>query len=186
MKSWYEIYRERMNASYRSHLVNKYAQFLEQLHFYQGQTTTEIGCGAGNITRLLREMENPGSRNFHFLTDKCPQMVGLAVENNPTPRCMFSVSDITEMVPDKCDMAHSHGLLEHFDDATIRTIVNNMMWTAPIQLHYVPGARYISPSRGDERLMEPKQWREILSCFKRVNVTTFNDDLDLIIRVERK
>lgn len=183
MREWYEIYRDRMNEHYRNHVARKYAPFLEQLHHYQGDVTTEIGCGAGNITRILREMET--RPKWHFLTDSCPKMLGLAVENNPVPKCNFSISDIREMVPANCDLIHSHGLLEHFDDATIRQVVRNMFYAAPIQIHYVPGARYEKPSRGDERLLSVDEWKEILSPYRKARVEPFNNEFDLLLRIER-
>lgn len=185
MKDWYDIYRDRMNNQYREHVAARYAPFLEQLHEHQREVTTEIGCGAGNITRLLREMEAPRLKRYHHLTDRCPRMLSLAIENNPVPTVNFSCTDIFESVPSNCDLIHSHGLLEHFHDMSIQRLVHNMTFAAPVQLHYVPGAKYQTPSRGDERLLEPDHWKEILSCFRKVKVTTFNEGFDIILRIER-
>ena len=183
MKSWYEIYRDRMTQSYVNHVAMKYAPFIETLYDVDAEIATEIGCGAGNITRILREMQ--GSGKFYHLTDSCPQMLGLAVENNPMPNCLFSCSDALRHVPSDCSLIHSHGLLEHFHDEQIQEIVRIMKYGAPIQIHYVPGIKYKIPSRGDERLLEPDQWEDILKRLGRVSVSTFNDDHDIILRIER-
>lgn len=183
MTPWYEIYRERMNARYLEHVTVKYAPFIQALYKTRGRIMTEIGCGAGNITRIVREMSE--TNQWFHLTDSCPKMLSLAIENNPDPRCNFSCADIRKWVPAECDVVHSHGLLEHFDDADIRHIVENMFYAAPIQLHYVPGAKYEKPSRGDERLLSPAQWETILKKLGHVAVTTFNDGYDMILRIER-
>lgn len=184
MKSWYEIYSDRMNQRYRDHIAAKYAPFLKALHQVNASSTTEIGCGAGNITRILREMRwNKDETRTYHLIDSCPRMLGLAVENNPDHRCRFVCADVT-MVAQNSQLVHSHGLLEHFDDLTIKAIVEMNFEVSPLQLHYVPGAKYEKPSRGDERLLTPDRWKHMLRKYG-AEVSTFNDDFDIIIRIER-
>jgi len=185
MKSWYEIYRERMNSKYLEHVAAKYAPFLSALYKAEGFQFTEIGCGAGNITRLLREMRDRKNASYFHLVDNCPKMLSLAIENNPTFNCTFSCKDVVLFEMDPTHVIHSHGLLEHFEDAQIRQLVKQCSWSAPLQIHYVPGAKYETPSRGDERLLHPDQWKKILKGIGRTEISTFNDDFDIIIRVER-
>lgn len=184
MQPWHEIYRDRMNESYRNHVATKYAPFLQTLFETKYSIYIEIGCGAGNITRLLREMMGNALQRHHMV-DSCPRMLSLAVENNPSANCTFRCADIREIVMPHADVVHSHGLLEHFSDADIRSIVAYGFESAKIQLHYVPSVEYKKPSRGDERLLSPKQWRQILNGSGRVDVQQFNNGLDLIIRMER-
>lgn len=185
MTPWFDIYRERMNDRYRQHVATKYAPFLEALYKTHGWKFTEIGCGAGNVTRILREMHQGADFDYHLI-DSCPKMLGLALENNPVPNCTFSCADITGKSVNETSLIHSHGLLEHFDDANIRYVIENMLQCAPVQIHYVPGAKYEQPSRGDERLMSPDQWKHILRRLGRfVTVSTFNDDFDILIKIER-
>ena len=187
MTPWFDIYKERMNSKYLEHVTSKYAPFIEALYGVKGRKFTEIGCGAGNITRILREMHANDHLDYHMI-DSCPQMLGLAIENNSEDNCTFSCTDIINVkrVLAPTDLVHSHGLLEHFEDLGIHHIVRNMLKAAPTQIHYVPGARYIQPSRGDERLMEPKQWERILRGVARnVKVSTFNDGYDIMIRIDR-
>lgn len=183
--SWYDIYRDRMNDHYRKHVAKKYAPFIEELQTAkQAIRYYELGCGAGNITRVLRGRWSNKPRH-HTLVDSCPKMLGLAIENNPDPACTFVCADVTAIDIWNADVVHSHGLLEHFDDATIRVIVTRCAAMAPLQLHYVPGARYVTPSRGDERLLTPEQWLGILDDVGvKASVSTFNDEHDLIIRIE--
>jgi SAM-dependent methyltransferase len=183
MKSWYEIYSERMNDQYRLHLTTKYAPFLAQLHEANRRVTTEIGCGAGNITRILREMQS--DRRWYSLIDNCPKMLSLAIENNPSPNCNFTCADILKQIPADSDLIHSHGVLEHFSDLQIQKIVSNLFFATDRQIHYVPSSKYSTPSRGDERLLTPDQWKKILKGEGEVSVTTFNDDLDIILEITR-
>lgn len=175
-----------MNAQYRNHVATKYAHFLQALYETNGVIFTEIGCGAGNITRILREMQ--GQRlTAHNMVDSCPKMLSLAVENNPTSNCNFKCADIRDIIMPRADVLHSHGLLEHFSDSDICSIVRQGFEAAPLQIHYVPSVEYKTPSRGDERLMSPKQWRQILREFGfATDVQQFNNGLDLIIRIGRR
>lgn len=185
MKSWYEIYSERMNSDYTNYVANRYAPFLEALYNVGAIRNTEIGCGAGNVTRILREM-NKSKGSVYTMIDNCPKMLGLAIENNPVHGCVFKCFDARKVSISKSDLIYSHGLLEHFDDLDIRDVVENGLEAAPIQLHYVPTSKYKIPSRGDERLLSPIQWEHILRGLGRISVSTFNEDHDMIIRVEAR
>lgn len=183
MKTWFEIYSERMNKRYTDHLANKYSTFLEILHSVKANHATEIGCGAGNITRILREMTTYSKANY-TLIDNCPKMLSLAIQNNPVHSCKFMCANILD-VSQESDLIHSHGVLEHFRDEDIQLIIEMGLEAAPVQIHYVPGAKYKVPSRGDERLLEPDQWEHILRRYRKVSVSTFNDDFDIMLEIQR-
>jgi trans-aconitate methyltransferase len=185
VKSWYEIYSERMNSRYTQHVADRYAPFIQELYEVRATSATEIGCGAGNITRILREMKDlPG---FHYgLIDSCPKMLSLAVENNQALNCAFMCADVRELIQSDVDLIHSHGLLEHFDDSDIRHIVKMCRMASPIQIHYVPGIKYEKSSRGDERLMDVSEWANILQGLGKLTVKTFNDGYDYILRLETR
>lgn len=183
MKSWYDIYSERMNESYLQHVAKKYEHFINCLRNEKANHSTEIGCGAGNITRILRETSTY-RRSSYTLIDNCPLMLGLAVRNNPTPKCHFICGDVRH-ISTESDLIHSHGLLEHFSDEDIVSIVNANLIVSPVQIHYVPTSKYETPSRGDERLMDIYQWGKILKGTGKVSFDIFNEGYDLLIRIER-
>lgn len=183
MKSWYEIYRDRMNAVYRAHIRSKYGRHIEAINETSPQSTIEIGCGAGNITRASREAI--GGTDNCILIDSCPQMLGLAAENNPLPTCQFICADVRNVAMPLASVVHSHGLLEHFRDEDIQHIVKKCSRSAPLQYHYVPSSLYDYPSRGDERLLSPQVWKRILKNFP-VEVIVFNGGLDLILKIDTR
>lgn len=191
MQDWYDIYKERMNKRYTDHIARKYKTFIDAIIATESFTFIELGCGAGNITKALRQ--HP-THSTHLLVDNCPRMLSLALENNVSPMCSFVCSDIT--VPHnnltfprlQKRTVHSHGVLEHFSDKQIQKILMNANLYAPKQVHYVPGAKYETPSRGDERLMSISQWEDILSKVDipqlKFEVSTFNDGYDILIKTE--
>ena len=177
-----------MNDSYFSHIKSKYAPFISFLKEQEGYHFIELGCGAGNITKALREWYKYG---HYTLVDNCPKMLSLAIENNPNENCIFLCADITKsintMPAGDYTIVHSHGVLEHFSDRDIRNIIINACNYAKFQVHYVPSSKYESPSRGDERLLTPREWMDILRTIDRdidYSVIEFNDGYDLMIQIQ--
>ncbi len=149
----------------------------------------ELGCGAGNITKILREYV-PNAKFTLF--DSCPKMLSLAVENNPTDNSKFYCADITKrycISTSSKSVVHSHGVLEHFNNSEIYRIIDLASKTSDFQIHYVPSDSYEKPSRGDERLMSVHQWELILSRLPKTlnfEISKFNNWYDLIIKIIRK
>lgn len=196
MQDWYDIYKERMNSRYLEHVRTKYAPLIQAIIDPAAKYYFEVGCGAGNITRHVRDWVRGESARFYMI-DICPRMLSLAMENNPDDRCYFQRADITKLKPreesyrrDKA-VVHSHGVLEHFSDKQIIDIISSAADLADTQVHYVPSNKYDAPSRGDERLMSPQQWFRILqraslgNGLPKVNVFEFNGGKDLILHLGR-
>ena len=185
MTSWYDFYKERMNNRYLSRIKTKYEPFINRILDSHAYHFLELGCGAGFITRALREKSR--YRNF-TLVDSCPKMLGLAMENNPSDKCLFLCADIMKhhTIPncDEYTVVHSHGVLEHFSDTGIEYTMSMAENYSPFQVHFVPGAKYEKPSRGDERLMTVDQWSKIVKNIDRIenfDISTFNDGYDILI-----
>lgn len=79
------------------------------------------------------------------------------------------------------DVVHSHGMLEHFDDHTIRDVILAHSH-ARVQVHYVPGL-YDEPTFGDERLLPAEAWMDICAPDR---IVKFNGGLDYALIFERK
>lgn len=196
MTDWYDIYKERMNDRYSRHINKKYKPLIDKILSIDATQFVELGCGAGNITKAVRELHQ--YRNSHTLIDLCPRMLGLAIENNPVENCKFICSDITtgtEQLLGNFEfnrVVHSHGVLEHFETQDIVKICEQADRYAGKQVHYVPSVKYGTPSRGDERLMSVEQWEEIMSSVRYDNrgmntsIYTFNDGYDILIELTRE
>lgn len=196
MQSWYDFYKNRMNERYLKHLTRKYGFLVNSVAETGYENYVEIGCGAGNITRLVRELQ--GSEANYILVDKCPKMLSLSLENNQHYNCSFKILDVrskhtngflyTDGFNDNETLVHSHGLLEHFSNDDILDIVSTADSISKEQFHYVPSDKYDEPSFGDERLMSPKQWEAILSLqgALKCDIKEFNEGKDLLIHVRRR
>lgn len=189
-----------MNDQYFEIVKAKYAPFIKEILRHDTTEYLELGCGAGTITKAIREVNQLNSS--HILIDACPKMLSLAIENNVDYQCDFVCADITDSAYyerrnglrfDFNRVVHSHGVLEHFNDDQILRILDHADNIAGIQVHYVPGAKWAIPSRGDERLLTIDHWREILQKAQVVlgrgivtEIKPFNDDYDFIITIKRK
>lgn len=196
MKTWHDFYLERMNDNYRRHIERRYAPFIDKIITIAGKQNAlyiaEMGCGAANVSRIIKKYYTTG---IHMLVDKCPKMLDLAKQNmNGEKDVFFFTADITDGdlrkaldlpilgPPPRIDLIHAHGVLEHFDNETIRKIIKLQLEMSPIAIHYVPSSKYEKPSFGDERLMSPAQWDQIA---KPTSIEFFNDGYDLILTWER-
>jgi SAM-dependent methyltransferase len=63
------------------------------------------------------------------------------------------------------DLCFSQGLLEHFDDNTIRNIVSETLRAAQKIMFSVPSVNYPTHDLGNERLLTPYRWSKILTKF---------------------
>ena len=179
MKTWKEIYSDRLNDRYRNHISSKYSKFIEMIQDSSSKFA-EFGCGAGFISRAILS-NNPDSKNVCL--DICQDMLDLTKQNlNGFDNFICLQHDILEpfnQLDLKDYTIHSHGVLEHFNDQEIKTIISNQKQTSNKRsFHYVPGHKYQKPSRGDERLLTKDQWFDICQPNE---IIEFNDGYDYIL-----
>lgn len=76
-----------------------------------------------------------------------------------------------------------HGVLEHFDDWSIKHILSRQKQESQKVVHYVPTDKYIKPSIGCERLLPTKWW---VDTWRPTRHEVFNEGKDLILTWEQK
>jgi len=173
-KTWYDFYKNRMNQSYRNHLAVKYRVFLdfirERIIKNDADKIHESGCGCANMSYALKEYED-----FITISDISADMLGLAADN---VKCRKFLRDARKDNFPAVQIMYSHGLLEHFNDKDIISIVGNQMLYTKELIHYVPGSKYKTPSFGDERLLKKEYWQNLCAPDK---IIEFNNGYDLIL-----
>jgi SAM-dependent methyltransferase len=183
MSPWATFYEGREGTSYLDYVKQRYAPYVEAIRnrLDEDDLVLELGTGTGTITKAIVDRLGVDASCMRFAaTDIDPEMVDIA-------KCRLNADDVSvyredaigTMFPTRGDIVHSHGMLEHFDDATIRLVIDNYRH-ARAQVHYVPGL-YAAPTFGDERLMSVDAWWKI--C-KPSQIITFNDGLDYALVFE--
>lgn len=178
MCAWLDFYKGRLlDAGYLEYAAKRYAPYLDAIRsrILSGDRVVEIGCGLATMTRLLVDSKPPNAMVGFRCYDISQDMVGYARMNLPEG-FPVEVGDARKPTGRLPDIVHSHGMLEHFSDDDIRSVIQASKDDgARVCVHYVPGAKYETPSFGDERLMTVAQWREISHP---TDVVTFNNDFD--------
>jgi len=186
MSKWSEIYKKQMSmfdslddfinskVSYKKKLIDiikKYATSNKKL--------LEVGCGSG-VTSIF--LERAGYQTLGIDSD--PDMVKLAMSILVQQRSMasFKVDDIRTLktIHDRFDVIFSNGVMEHFSDSEIVSIVNRHLSIGDYVIVSIPSDYFSDDQKiyGDERFMGTAQWRSILSETTGVIVEEFGFDSD--------
>jgi sialic acid synthase SpsE len=142
---------------------------LKEIKALTPKTICEEGCGVGTISSLL-DIENKE------LFDIDDDMIKLTKIN--TQGKIYKADILKKVHSKKLDIIFSHGVLEHFDDNDIRTIISRQREQAKNVLHYVPTNKYKYKSFGTERLMSIERWGTLVRPNK---IIQFNQDKDAIL-----
>ena len=173
MSKWSDFYKNRCNASYMEYALQRYRPFIEEILFNEPLLILEEGCGVGTISKCLMALDPSISP---ILSDICPDQIELAYANTglmPMQNCIVTGTN----APPDSDIVIGHGVLEHFPDREIESIINRQWDIASKVVHYVPTDKYKRPSFGDERLLSVAYWLG----FQPTRHFTFNDDHDLCL-----
>jgi trans-aconitate methyltransferase len=186
MSAWKNFYAGREGHDYRMYVQKRYAPFIEAIasRINYLDLVLELGTGTGTITSLLADYHCDDTSKF-AATDIDDEMVQIAKERmddlNLADVQVYREDALSHLFPTRAEVVHSHGMLEHFDDHTIRKIIDNYRH-ARVQVHYVPGL-YGEPTFGDERLLPVQAWWDI--C-KPDQIITFNEGLDYALIFEKR
>jgi SAM-dependent methyltransferase len=125
----------------------------------------EIGTGSGAMSILFSWLGLDVTS-----VDLEPAVVEKAIRENAkfNGSAKFAVADAFHLpFPDHSfDLIFHQGLLEHFSDADIRTLIAEQLRCAPVVVISVPNRFYPRRDFGNERLLAKAQWENILSPFK--------------------
>jgi SAM-dependent methyltransferase len=190
--AWAEFYATRTGNDYLLYVVKHYLPFLNRIHdnLAEGDSCIELGCGTGTITKALinrwdashwnprkPDLAPPVVNFYGFDIDQ--QMCAMA-EKRVGDGAEIQRADIRQGVPfhgdgERC-VVHSHGVLEHMDDADIRQTIAAHR-AARIQLHCVAGG-WTAPAFASQRRLSTAEWHAICQPNK---ILTFNGGLDYVL-----
>lgn len=174
MNSWYDFYKDRVNnISYEEYFKKRYALFLNMLSENMNGNVLEVGCGTSLVTKLVYK----NGVSFNILDNDCNMF---SLSNKTLQKRLVSryYGDIRKGFINRYGLIYSHGVLEHFSPAEIRSIIEKQLRVCDRLIHYVPSDKYTYKSFGDELLISKEEWKNICNPD---NIIEFNNGYDLIL-----
>lgn len=180
--AWASFYAGREGNDYLSYVKDRYHPFISEIanRIRLGDTVLELGAGTGTITKALHEYYAMHPVSF-IASDVDADMRRILTRRFHKTNVSVIALDARRVPTVFADVVHSHGMLEHFDDHTIRDVIQAHRH-ASVQVHYVPGL-YDEPTFGDERLLPAEAWEDICAPDQ---IIKFNDGLDYALIFERR
>jgi len=176
MSKWFNFYKDRTcNESYEEYFKKKYSPFINYIKesIKPNYKVAELGCGTSLVTKLVH------SPKISFLVgDNDRMMLELTSSQLGNRKVMKKLIDIRKELDEKFHLIYSHGVLEHFDTPEVCKIISQQLKASNHLVHYVPSAKYVKPSFGDERLLTPKQWKNSIGV---PEIREFNNGYDLML-----
>lgn len=189
LKDWGEYYCDRVNNNeYENKFKIKYDYFLKKISNkikFNNIIISEYGCGIGSIYKALTNSQYIKFKYKYRMFDNNISQLKSAKENlSKINKYEYEIdyADILKPYNNFSDIIVGHGVLEHFSDYKLDIILKNQSKNANVVIHYVPSDKYNYRSYGDERLLSIDKWSKIFKKhFNNVEVTTFNNELDICI-----
>ncbi len=186
MKKWSNIYKEQITTTpslevFIKHKLEYKKKLLDYIRKYAVETKKilEVGCGSG-ITTTKLGLEGYTTTGI----DSDPDMITLAqsIAKKQRSKAVFKIDDIRSLssITDYIDVIFSNGVMEHFSDEDIVSIVNLHLLHAHYVIISIP-SNYFSDNQkihGDERFMSTESWRKILSAVRGKIIDEFNFESD--------
>ncbi len=171
MSKWSEIYKKQISEA------NSLDVFIDEKLAYKKKLIDtvkkyclgsgkilEVGCGSGITSTFL------GQLGYKVIgVDSDPDMVELAtsIATQQKSATSFKIDDIKTLktVENHFDVIFSNGVMEHFSDSDIISIVNYHLSMSNYVIVSVPSDYFSNNQKiyGDERFMSTNQWHAILS-----------------------
>ncbi len=187
MSIWSEIYKKQMSEfdsldsfinyklDYKIVLINtikKYARTTKKI--------LEAGCGSGITCTFLAQ------KGYNVTgVDSDPDMVELATSIAEKQSCsaLFKIDDIrllNTLIDEHFDVVFSNGVMEHFSDAEIISILNQHLLVGDYVIVSIPSDYFTETQKiyGNERFLGKEKWVQIISLTKGKIVEEFSFNSD--------
>lgn len=181
MKSWSEMYLQRIKASggtqkYLLIKVREKTLFLNKIATYTGKhgRILEAGCGTGVLSTFL---SNQGFKVIAVDVDEGMLKIAKKISDKFSQKPIFRKINLfnLQFPQNYFDLVFSHGVLEHFTDKEIITLINKQLKISKTLIFSVPSNYLTERDRyfGNERFLSMGKWKEIINSTEGKIIETF-------------
>lgn len=168
---WYELYKidiEEFNTpdEYIEYKLKYKKKFIEKVIKYsQNKKVIEMGCGTGLMAGYLQKL----GLNVTAL-DLSQKVLGyaheIAKQSNVIEPCKYEQGDILNLKykANTFDVSYSNGVLEHFNDDEVITILKQQMKISKYVIFGIPSTYFNMNEKmlGNERSLTLKEWSKLI------------------------
>jgi SAM-dependent methyltransferase len=166
-QSWHEYYREKLTIPQFLTNLNAHSILFEKIteENPNRMKVLEVGVGTGSMSIFLSWLgyEVVGIDNNKKVLEQAKRNVKRF--NGKVKLVLCDAFFLSEKFGDEFDVAFSQGLLEHFNDEEISSLVDEQLKVAKTVYFSVPSYFYPQQDFGNERLMTVEEWKTILKKF---------------------
>lgn len=170
---WGDFYEKEITPEDMHGNINHHKYFIELLIKYANKLAIndipkllEVGIGTGSMSIYLSK------RSFNVVgIDKNLQIIAKAIETNKRlgGYVKFIYMDAFDLPKffkkNGFDIAFSQGTLEHFDNESLKSIIEAQLAVSKLVIFSIPSIHYVEQDLGNERKMDLEEWRKILQSF---------------------
>ena len=181
MSKWSKIYKKQINEfrdidsfiKYKINYKKRLIRFILKNVPKKGKIL-EIGCGSG-VTCDYLSKEGYEVTGIDIDKDMLKLAENIANKIHAFPKFMKMNLKSLDFPKKYFDVVFSDGVLEHFSDREIVSIINDQLNVAKIVIISVPSNHFKKEQRilGDERFMDIKKWEIIISKTKGKEIKRF-------------
>lgn len=166
MKSWTELYNKQVDEIFYLDNIANHKVFLNSILKEKPRRTLEVGVGTGTFSIFLSHL----GIEAHAL-DSNPTIIEVAkrTANKFNVNVKFIVGNAfnlqESLEANFYDVIFHQGLLEHFLDIDIVSLLRQQLRLGKVVIFSVPTPEYGKQDLGNERLLSPFEWLDLLRTY---------------------
>lgn len=175
-KSWGDFYnKDTLTKNNVQDSVNSHKELFWTILGFKPKKIIETGCGTGEMAGWLSWKDKTIEGKKLLKEDSIKEVIAIDIDPKVIEIAKTNLDAIDGNVrlvkadawtyKEEADLIFSQGLLEHFSDQELKSLIDHQLEQAPVLVHSVPNANYGKLDFGNERLMSANDWYKIFAGY---------------------
>lgn len=180
-KSWGEFYKNQVSFNFLVQNASCHLPMFDSILKEKPKKILEVGTGSGAMSVFLSYL---GFKVTSLDNDKkvLSNAKDLAKDFNGKVNFVYGDGFKMDFQDNSFDLAFHQGLLEHFSDEEIYSLLDEQLRVSKAVVLSVPNHRYPTKDFGNERLLSKEQWDKMLSSkYNLVESVEYNPHTKIIL-----